>query len=122
MSDLHRKRSVIWKHFTIVSENKAKCGYCNHSYSFLGGATSNLMRHLKTKYSTIPLETSTVNMTVQSNFIHTDQNATTSKHETVTVSLATDDDVNTTEMPRNIQRSQSDMTNFVRVIYDLWSE
>lgn len=55
MSDLKAKRSIIWYHFTIKSNTIAKCSYCRNELSYSGGSTSNLLRHLKTKHSTVPL-------------------------------------------------------------------
>lgn len=56
MSELKNKRSELWKHFQIVGEGKAKCGYCNKIISFRGGATGNLGRHMKSVHKAISLE------------------------------------------------------------------
>ncbi|XP_046405072.1 E3 SUMO-protein ligase ZBED1-like [Ischnura elegans] len=45
-----RKRSLLWTSFTDMGSGKAKCGLCGQVMSFLGGATSNLRRHLKFKH------------------------------------------------------------------------
>ncbi|KAF2878712.1 hypothetical protein ILUMI_27464 [Ignelater luminosus] len=56
MSDLKNKRSEIWKHFTIVSDGKAKCSYCNKMLNFVGGATGNFGRHVKSVPKAIPFK------------------------------------------------------------------
>jgi len=47
---MSRKTSDVWHHFTTVSSETAKCNYCSVSYSFRGGSTANLSRHLKRKH------------------------------------------------------------------------
>lgn len=47
------KRSDIWLHFTIVSTGLAKCNICASKYSYKGGSTSNLKKHLLTKHHTV---------------------------------------------------------------------
>lgn len=50
------KTSAIWLHFSAVSTDKAKCNLCNTIYSYKGGTTGNLKKHLKAKHPTIVLE------------------------------------------------------------------
>lgn len=45
------KTSEIWRHFNQINDNNAKCSYCSSVYSYKGGSTSNLNRHLKRKHS-----------------------------------------------------------------------
>ena len=47
---MSRKTSDIWYHFTTASNESAKCKYCSVSYSYKGGSTANLSRHLKRKH------------------------------------------------------------------------
>lgn len=47
---MSRKTSDVWHHFTTVGSETAKCNYCSVSYSFRGGSTANLSRHLKRKH------------------------------------------------------------------------
>lgn len=48
-----QKRSDIWNYFTITTKDKAKCTLCNTVYSYKGGTTSNLKKHLSSKHPTI---------------------------------------------------------------------
>lgn len=50
------KRSEVWKHFSTVTDEKAKCSYCMKIISYTGGATGNLLRHIKTQHKTISIE------------------------------------------------------------------
>lgn len=58
-NQLYKKRSNVWNHFTLTNGNMAKCNYCNEKKSFSGGSTGNLLRHMKTKHVTVPLQRST---------------------------------------------------------------
>lgn len=58
-NQLYKKRSNVWNHFTLTNGNMAKCNYCNEKKSFSGGSTGNLLRHIKTKHVTVPLQRST---------------------------------------------------------------
>lgn len=51
-----KKRSAIWDHFDQIDNKKAKCKYCLVLLSVGPGCGGNLLRHLKTKHPTIPLE------------------------------------------------------------------
>ncbi|CAH1999933.1 unnamed protein product [Acanthoscelides obtectus] len=51
-----QKRSVIWMHFTNISEANAKSNLCKNIYSHKNGNISNLRKHLKTKHPTLSLE------------------------------------------------------------------
>ena len=51
-----RKRSNLWLHFSIVSEDKAKCDICRAVLSHKGGTTSNLKKHLVAKHPSIELD------------------------------------------------------------------
>jgi len=53
---LTKKRSHIWNHFTIIDQKYAKCSYCSNKVSYGGGSSGNLIRHMKTKHITVPLE------------------------------------------------------------------
>jgi len=53
---LNKKRSNVWYHHTILQNNIAKCNVCSYKISFSGGSTGNLLRHLKTKHPTVPLQ------------------------------------------------------------------
>jgi len=55
---MNRKRSSVWHHFTALDNVKAKCNICLETKSFIGGSTGNLLRHIKAKHSTVPLERS----------------------------------------------------------------
>ncbi|KAJ8932232.1 hypothetical protein NQ318_004434, partial [Aromia moschata] len=46
------KRSVVWLHFTVISQESAKCNICGSVYSHKGGSTSNLKKHLDTRHYT----------------------------------------------------------------------
>lgn len=52
----YKKRSCVWNHFTLTTDNMAKCNYCSEKKSFTGGSTGNLLRHIKTKHVTVPLQ------------------------------------------------------------------
>lgn len=49
---MNRKRSEIWNCFSVVNEHFAKCNFCSGSFSYKGGSTANLSRHLKRKHPT----------------------------------------------------------------------
>lgn len=57
---LNKKRSFVWYHFTPLENSQAKCNICSEKKCFTGGSTGNLLRHLKTKHPTVPLEKSQV--------------------------------------------------------------
>ncbi|XP_050497564.1 E3 SUMO-protein ligase ZBED1-like [Diabrotica virgifera virgifera] len=46
------KRSEIWLHFSPSSDGKAKCNICGIIYSYKGGSTSNLKKHISIKHHT----------------------------------------------------------------------
>lgn len=50
---MNRKRSEVWLHFSVVSSEKAKCDICKNVFSYKGGATSNLQKHLKSKHISV---------------------------------------------------------------------
>lgn len=50
---MSQKKSAIWLHFEEVNNNKAKCNLCHSLYSYHGGTTSNLRKHIRTKHPTI---------------------------------------------------------------------
>ncbi|CAK1586661.1 unnamed protein product [Parnassius mnemosyne] len=68
-----RKWSLIWQHFSTEANGKAKCSHCQQTLSYTGGATGNLLRHLKSKHKAnaferviyIPVERSTVSKLTQ---------------------------------------------------------
>lgn len=47
---MDKKKSDVWNHFTTLDNEKAKCSFCSTEYSFKGGSTANLSRHLKRKH------------------------------------------------------------------------
>jgi len=55
---MNKKRSSVWHHFSALDNNKSKCNICRGIKSFNGGSTGNLLRHIKTKHPTVPLERS----------------------------------------------------------------
>lgn len=57
MSNLHRKKSTIWNHFSVINKDKAKCEYCLKTLSYGGGGTGNLTRHMKKIHGSISIET-----------------------------------------------------------------
>lgn len=52
---LRGKRSNIWMFFSPVPNklNKAKCDTCGKEYSYVGGSTSNLYLHIRTKHPSL---------------------------------------------------------------------
>ena len=52
---LRGKRSNIWMFFSPVPNklNKAKCDTCGKEYSYVGGSTSNLCLHIRTKHPSL---------------------------------------------------------------------
>lgn len=58
-----QKRSAIWLYFNVVSEGQAKCTsrctLCKNIYSFKGGTTSNLKKHIKTRHPTVEIDEAT---------------------------------------------------------------
>lgn len=59
MSNLAKKRSPIWKHFSVISSDKAKCEYCSKVISYGGGGSGNLTRHMKKVHATISIDPTT---------------------------------------------------------------
>lgn len=55
MPDNNKKRSAVWNFFTErgVNQDQAKCNFCSKILSFKGGATGNLLRHLKLVHPTV---------------------------------------------------------------------
>ncbi|XP_050538181.1 zinc finger BED domain-containing protein 4-like [Daktulosphaira vitifoliae] len=47
---MDKKTSAVWKHFSVISDEKAKCSYCTNTFSYKGGSTANLLKHLKRKH------------------------------------------------------------------------
>ena len=47
-----RGKSVVWKHFSSISSNEAKCNICGKSVKVSGG-TSNLRSHLKKWHNSV---------------------------------------------------------------------
>lgn len=56
---IHKKRSIVWAHFTPISTTLAKCNHCNKTKSYTGGSTGNLLRHMNAIHTAIPLHRST---------------------------------------------------------------
>lgn len=52
----NRKRSHLWTLFTVLPDNKAKCGFCYQILSYKGGSTTNLSRHMKLKHPTVQID------------------------------------------------------------------
>lgn len=44
------KRSFVWRHFSSVDGNTAKCNLCNKRLTLSGGSTSGLKTHLKNQH------------------------------------------------------------------------
>ncbi|XP_050313030.1 zinc finger BED domain-containing protein 6-like [Anthonomus grandis grandis] len=59
MADKNKKRSFVWNYFDERGSNQAKCNFCSKILSFKGGATGNLLRHLKTVHPTAQLNAET---------------------------------------------------------------
>lgn len=55
-----KKKSVIWLHYSELGEEKAKCNIYQNVYSYKGGTTGNLRKHLRIKHPTLILEESVV--------------------------------------------------------------
>lgn len=47
---MDKRKSETWNNFTLMNDEKAKCNFCSNSFSFKGGSTANLTRHLKRKH------------------------------------------------------------------------
>lgn len=56
---IYKKRSNVWNHFTLTNDNMAKCNHCSEKKSFSGESTGNLLRYIKTRHVTVPLQRST---------------------------------------------------------------
>lgn len=59
---MSKKRSDVWMHFEVLSDdkNKAKCSYCKKFFSISSGSLGNLNRHMKRMHPTIPITRSSV--------------------------------------------------------------
>lgn len=54
MADISgKKRSNVWMHFSRVNDSRAKCDICKNEFSYKGGSTSNLSKHLKAKHVSV---------------------------------------------------------------------
>ncbi|KAF2885548.1 hypothetical protein ILUMI_20616 [Ignelater luminosus] len=49
------KRSGIWYHFALLENKKGRCRYCQSVISIMGGSSSNLTRHLRSKHPGVPI-------------------------------------------------------------------
>ncbi|KRT78170.1 hypothetical protein AMK59_7458 [Oryctes borbonicus] len=77
-----------------MSEDKAECSICRSVYSYKGGTTSNLRKHLKTKHPTISFERSEPSMStsveippLSSSVIEDDRSSISSRCETQIVPI-----------------------------------
>lgn len=50
-----RKRGRVWNHFKPVAKDRARCCLCNLVVAYPKGSTTNLLRHMKKKHSSIDL-------------------------------------------------------------------
>ncbi|XP_008182425.1 zinc finger BED domain-containing protein 6-like [Acyrthosiphon pisum] len=108
---MNRKRSTVWHHFTVLEINKAKCDICSEEKSFTGGSTGNLLRHLKTKHPTVPLERSIQDTHSSSGTIDDPQQSTSSTNIVSPLSLGTTPQP---EITRQQKRTQISMNNFIQ--------
>lgn len=53
---MDQKRSAVWLHFGIISNEKAKCNLCKNMYSYKNGSMSNSRKHMKNKPPTMILD------------------------------------------------------------------
>ncbi|CAG5015362.1 unnamed protein product [Parnassius apollo] len=60
-----RKRSALWNHFSELTDNKAKCGYCAQTLSIPNKSIGNLSRHMRLKHPTIQIQLSRQQNTIQ---------------------------------------------------------
>ncbi|CAG5059868.1 unnamed protein product [Parnassius apollo] len=60
-----RKRSALWNHFSELTDNKAKCGYCAQILSIPNKSIGNLSRHMRLKHPTIQIQLSRQQNTIQ---------------------------------------------------------
>lgn len=122
---MNRKRSDIWKFFTVVNENSAKCTFCSGTFSYKGGATANLTRHLKRKHPTslvaIGPSTSATSMTGDSTSANDeikDTDAESTPHSTTATKMTandmTDNDNKIEDIPNPKRKCQSTLSNFMR--------
>lgn len=58
MSNLAKKRSKIWNHFSVINKDKAKFEHCSKAISYPGSGTGNLTRHIKKLHVTVSIEQS----------------------------------------------------------------
>lgn len=47
---MDKRTSDVWNHYSVINNEKAKCSYCTNSFSYKGGSTANLSKHLKRKH------------------------------------------------------------------------
>lgn len=47
------KRSTIWEHFIKSAPGYAQCMHCSEEFSYKGGSTSNLHKHMRAKHSDV---------------------------------------------------------------------
>jgi len=50
-----RKRGRVWNHFTPVAKDRAKCCICGLIVAYPKGSTTNLLRHMKKRHSSVDL-------------------------------------------------------------------
>lgn len=96
-----RKQSAVWDHFSKTSDTSAKCNYCSTTFSIKGASTSNLLRYLHTKHSSVNINESKERATT--NLESQDENSempTVLRQEQVSESLpSTSTSITTTFLP-----------------------
>ncbi|XP_055850488.1 E3 SUMO-protein ligase ZBED1-like [Episyrphus balteatus] len=106
-SELSKKRSAVWMHFSLLDDNKAKCCYCQKPISFNGFATGNLKRHLKSVH--VGVNVDNARYLPQSNTSLPIPSNTTSPQTPTTPSHINSDSRNfPVQVPRSANKTSSD--------------
>ncbi|XP_060845484.1 E3 SUMO-protein ligase ZBED1-like [Rhopalosiphum padi] len=112
-NQLYKKRSNVWNHFTLTNGNMAKCNYCNEKKSFSGGSTGNLLRHIKTKHVTVPLQRSTPQVAEESNSEYLDNPQPSTSASQSTSAIVHSSTTFSSSIIQNKNSYQSSIANFI---------
>lgn len=111
---LSKKRCSIWNHFTIVDQKYAKCSYCSNKISYGGSSSGNLLRHMKTKHITVPLDQTARHHSSNTMTEHIEEHNIDDPSTSGMTASNTSTQMLTSVTPTNIRPVQSSITSYVQ--------